>query len=146
MEKVFDEKKYNKEYKKKHYKQFKAILKSQDLEDLNNLLKEKNINKSEFILSAKKLLERGIMMKKISNEDLVKLIREGNEDILLSENINDYLDMIMVAENNGYTDENGYLVCTINEVITSKKGNANIYVQFYETYDDDAMETEYYIK
>lgn len=40
---------YDKQYKKENYKQFKVYLKIQEKEELDSLLKEKNISSSEFI-------------------------------------------------------------------------------------------------
>lgn len=57
LENKFDKKEYDKKYHKEHYKQFKAKLKKQDYDELNELLKEKNMKKPEFILLAKKNLE-----------------------------------------------------------------------------------------
>lgn len=61
--KKFDQKKYIKDYQKEHYKQFKAKIKNEEMDELNELLDNKNMNKTEFVLNAKLLLERGRMMK-----------------------------------------------------------------------------------
>lgn len=56
---------YDKQYKKDNYKQFKVYLKKEEKEELDNLLKEKSINSSEFVrLSIKALKEN-----KIKKED-----------------------------------------------------------------------------
>lgn len=52
---------YIREYNKKNYSQFKATLKKNDMEELNNLLKKHNLNKSQFVLKAKELLKKGIL-------------------------------------------------------------------------------------
>lgn len=40
---------YDKQYKKDNYKQFKVYLKKEEKEELDDLLKEKNINASTFV-------------------------------------------------------------------------------------------------
>ena len=51
MEK-FNQKKYIQEYNKEHYKTFKVDLKKEELEELNKLLKKKNITKAKFLRDA----------------------------------------------------------------------------------------------
>ncbi len=53
MEKQFNQKDYIAEYDKTHYKQFKAKLKTEEMNEINNLLKQNNINKTDFIKLAK---------------------------------------------------------------------------------------------
>ena len=66
MEEKFDFNKYRNEYDKEHYSQFKAKLKKQDMEELNELLKKYGINKTQFVMKAKEKLERGrLIMKKV---------------------------------------------------------------------------------
>lgn len=59
MEKKFNKVKYNQQYNKEHYKQFKTELKAKEKEELDKLLKENNLSKVEFIRKAKELLEKG---------------------------------------------------------------------------------------
>lgn len=54
MEKEFNQLDYIKNYDKEHYGKFSAKLKKEELEEINNFLKEKNINKREFVLKGKK--------------------------------------------------------------------------------------------
>lgn len=51
-EKEFNQKEYIANYNKEHYKTFKVDLKISELEELNNLLKEKNISKATFLRNA----------------------------------------------------------------------------------------------
>lgn len=51
MEK-FNQQKYIQEYNKEHYKTFKVDLKKEELEELNKLLKKKNITKAKFLRDA----------------------------------------------------------------------------------------------
>ena len=51
MEK-FNQIEYIKEYNKEHYKTFKVDLKKEELEELNKLLKKKNITKAKFLRDA----------------------------------------------------------------------------------------------
>lgn len=46
---TFNKKEYDLKYDKEHYKQFKAKVKNEEMNKINNLLKEKNINKVEYI-------------------------------------------------------------------------------------------------
>ncbi len=56
---------YDKQYKKDNYKQFKVYLKKDEKEELDSLLKERNISSSTFIrLSIKALKEN-----KLKKED-----------------------------------------------------------------------------
>ena len=56
---------YDKQYKKDNYKQFKVYLKKDEKEELDSLLKERNISSSAFIrLSIKALKEN-----KLKKED-----------------------------------------------------------------------------
>ena len=58
MKKEFDQKKYIKEYQKENYKQFKATLKPEEMEKVNEFLKQNNMNKREFVLTAYKILQK----------------------------------------------------------------------------------------
>ena len=46
-------------YRKEHYKKFSVELKKETMEELNELLKKYNLNKTQFVLKAKELLENG---------------------------------------------------------------------------------------
>lgn len=61
----FNQLEYIKEYNKKHYKAFKVDLKKEELDNINNLLKENNMTKAEFLRLSIKLLKNG----KIKKED-----------------------------------------------------------------------------
>lgn len=52
MEKKFNQKEYNKEFNKKHYRQFKTELPIAEKEEIDNFLKEINMSKVEFIRKA----------------------------------------------------------------------------------------------
>ena len=64
MKKEFNQLEYIKEFNKKNYKQFKADLKILEKEELNKLLKKHNLSNAEFIRKSKKILERGMYMRK----------------------------------------------------------------------------------
>ncbi len=49
MNKKFDKKKYDIEYKKKNKHQFKVDLNIDEYEELNTLLKEKGLSKVQFV-------------------------------------------------------------------------------------------------
>ena len=59
MQEKFNQINYINEYNKKHYSQFKTNLKKKDIEELNQLLKSRNMSKAQFVLKAKELLEKG---------------------------------------------------------------------------------------
>ena len=59
MQEKFNQTDYIREYNKKNYSQFKATLKKKDREELNELLKKHGLNKTQFVLKAKELLEKG---------------------------------------------------------------------------------------
>lgn len=104
-QKNFDQKKYIKDYQKEHYKQFKAKIKNEEMEELNKLLTDKKMNKTEFVLNAKFLLESGIMMGK--SEKIKKI------DKLIDEIINNGIEAYVSQfdENVGLSVEdwkNGY--------------------------------------
>ena len=48
----FNQKKYIQEYNKEHYKTFKVDLKKEELEELNQILKEKKKTKAQFLREA----------------------------------------------------------------------------------------------
>lgn len=50
--------KYKNEFDKKNYKQFKAKLKLEEMEEVNQFLKDNNMNKREFVLKAYKILKK----------------------------------------------------------------------------------------
>lgn len=52
QEKKFDKNKYDIEYKKRFYSQFKVDLKKEEKEELDKLLIEKNLTKSQFLRNA----------------------------------------------------------------------------------------------
>lgn len=58
MQEKFNQKDYIREYNKQHYSQFKANIKKQEMEELNELLKKYHMNKTQFILKAKELLKQ----------------------------------------------------------------------------------------
>lgn len=52
MENKFNQNEYINDYKKKHYKQFRVDLKTEDMEELNVLLKGLGLTKSQFLKNA----------------------------------------------------------------------------------------------
>ncbi len=54
---------YDKQYKKDNYKQFKVYLKKEEKEELDDLLKEKNINASTFVRLSIEALKKDILKK-----------------------------------------------------------------------------------
>lgn len=56
--------KYKNDFDKENYKQFKAKLKPEEMIEINNFLEKNNMNKREFVLIAKKILEREINLEK----------------------------------------------------------------------------------
>ena len=54
---------YDKQYKKDNYKQFKVYLKKEEQEELDDLLKEKNINASTFVRLSIEALKKDILKK-----------------------------------------------------------------------------------
>ena len=54
---------YDKQYKKDNYKQFKVYLKKEENEELDDLLKEKNINASTFVRLSIEALKKDILKK-----------------------------------------------------------------------------------
>lgn len=57
MEK-FNKQEYIQEYNKAHYRAFKVDLKIEELEELNNLLKEKGLTKAQFLREAIERLKK----------------------------------------------------------------------------------------
>lgn len=45
----FDETKYKQEYNKEHYKEFRAYLKLEEMQELESLLKKLNKTKAQFL-------------------------------------------------------------------------------------------------
>lgn len=83
MEKEFNQLEYIKAYDKNHYSKFSAKLKKEELEEINQFLKENNMNKREFILKAYKILELKIEVKKIISKyhcstEFPKVVNLGN--------------------------------------------------------------------
>lgn len=70
MEKIFNQKEYNAKYAKEHYKQFKAKIKTEEMDEINELLKEKNMNKTEFIKFGKWALKGNDIYEKYQKEKL----------------------------------------------------------------------------
>lgn len=64
MEKEFNQKEYIKEYQKENYKQFKTKLKPNEMEEVNQFLKDNNMNKREFVKNAYKTL---MLKKEVKN-------------------------------------------------------------------------------
>lgn len=84
---MFNQKEYNKQYDKDNYKQFKAKLKPEEMEEVNDFLKQNNMNKRELVLYAINLLKRKDMMKMLKVEkieELIKNIRQNAIDNYLS--------------------------------------------------------------
>lgn len=59
MNKKFDKKKYDIEYKKKNKRQFKVDLNIDEYEELNTLLKEKGLSKIQFVRDSFTKLKKG---------------------------------------------------------------------------------------
>lgn len=79
--------KYKNEFDKENYKQFKAKLKPNELENVNIFLKENNMNKRELVLFGMRLLKRKGMMKMTKIEKIEELIKNIKESA-----IEDYLN------------------------------------------------------
>lgn len=58
MEKAFDKKTYDNEYKKKHKKLFTARINIEEMDELNKLLDKLNISHSEFVINAMNELKK----------------------------------------------------------------------------------------
>ena len=87
MEKKFDQLEYIKNYDKEHYSKFSAKLKKEEMEEVNDFLKQNNMNKRELILASIKLLKRKGMIKMLKVEkieELIKNIRQNAIDNYLS--------------------------------------------------------------
>lgn len=54
---AFDKKKYDLEYQKKYRRQFKAVLKPEEVDELNALLEKNGINKAQFVRMAANVLK-----------------------------------------------------------------------------------------
>lgn len=57
MEK-FNQQEYIQEYNKAHYRAFKVDLKTEEIEELNKLLKEKGLTKAQFLRKAIERLKK----------------------------------------------------------------------------------------
>ena len=55
----FNQNEYIKEYNKKHYSAFKVYLSKEEKEEIDRLLKKKNITKAQFLRDAIKKLKEG---------------------------------------------------------------------------------------
>ena len=55
----FNQRKYIIEYNKEHYKAFKVDLKVEELEELEKILKEKEMTKAQFLRDAIKKIKSG---------------------------------------------------------------------------------------
>ena len=78
MEK-FNQNKYIQDYRKQNYKQFKVELKVEEMDELNELLKKKKLNKTEFVKLAKNALETGMIgMKYLVIKDTQVFEKRGN--------------------------------------------------------------------
>lgn len=96
----FNKKEYDLQYSKDNYKQFKAKLKIEEMEQLNNLLNKKNINKTEFIRNSFIYLKKGCFEMKINNLYKINNLNE-KAGMLLNHNIdNDFYDFYMNNEIN----------------------------------------------
>lgn len=87
MEKEFNQLEYIKNYDKEHYGKFGAKLKKEELEEVNEFLKDNNMNKRELVLFGMNLLKRKGMMKMLKVEkieDLIKNIRKNAIENYLS--------------------------------------------------------------
>lgn len=87
MKKEFNQKEYIKEYQKENYKQFKTKLKPDEMEEVNQFLKDNNMNKRELVMFGMSLLKRKGMIKmtKVEKiENLIKDIRKNAIDNYLS--------------------------------------------------------------
>lgn len=67
--------KYKNQFDKDNYKQFKTKLKPEELDQINEFLTKNNMNKRELVLDSKKILERGIDMRKFL---IVKVTQHSN--------------------------------------------------------------------
>ncbi len=76
---MFNQKEYNKQYDKDNYKQFKAKLKLEEMEEVNIFLEENNMNKRELVLFGMNLLKRKGMMKMLKIEKIEELINNIKE-------------------------------------------------------------------
>ena len=82
MEK-FNQNDYIRDYRKKNYKQFKVELKNEEMEELNELLNEKSLNKTEFIKLAKDALKKGIIgTEKRIKEEMSQKLKERLEEVM----------------------------------------------------------------
>lgn len=60
MQEKFNPTKYKNDYKKENYKQFSTVLKKDEMEELNKLMKKLDMNRAEFLRYAiKKIKKQG---------------------------------------------------------------------------------------
>lgn len=74
MEKEFNQLEYIKNYDKEHYGKFGAKLKKEELEEVNEFLKDNNMNKREFILKSMKIWKGEFYMYK---DEVSKYLEEN---------------------------------------------------------------------
>lgn len=74
MKKEFNQKEYIKEYQRENYKQFKTKLKHDEMEEVNQFLKDNNMNKREFILKSMKIWKGEFYMYK---DEVSKYLEEN---------------------------------------------------------------------
>lgn len=82
MKKEFNQKEYIKEYQRENYKQFKTKLKPDEMEEVNQFLKDNNMNKRELIMFGMSLLKRKGMMKMLKVEKIENLIKDIRENAI----------------------------------------------------------------
>lgn len=57
MKEKFNPTKYKNDYKKENYKQFSTVLKKDEMEELNELMKQLDMNRAEFLRYAIKKIK-----------------------------------------------------------------------------------------
>ena len=82
MKKEFNQKEYIKDYQKENYKQFKTKLKPDEMEEVNQFLKDNNINKRELVMFGMSLLKRKGMIKMTKVEKIENLIKDIRENAI----------------------------------------------------------------
>lgn len=82
MEKEFNQLEYIKNYDKEHYGKFGAKLKKEELDEVNQFLKDNNMNKRELVLFGMNLLKRKGMMKMLKVEKIENLIKDIRENAI----------------------------------------------------------------
>lgn len=82
MKKEFNQKEYIKEYQRENYKQFKTKLKPDEMEEVNQFLKDNNMNKRELVMFGMSLLKRKGMIKMTKVEKIENLIKDIRENAI----------------------------------------------------------------